>query len=280
MNEDSEILNERLRGLAAATEQKTSVSQPDAIRARGTRRRNRIRVGGAATMAACVIAVSAWVAVPGGDEPAGQTGAAASSGMPSPPVVSEAMQAEMKRALDDANRNPEPPVLPEGPSMGPIDFSFLPEVPGVIWNTDAPWPNRLMNDLRWYGPCSPELLMPGLASITGHWETKAGSRLTVLTSSTYGSARTPAQNELDAVQLMVAWSARAQTCMTPVPGGGADDSAAWSWQTADGKRGRLVIARRGHNVALVATDMVASDPDYVLAPTLGSEVLDHANLKD
>ncbi|MYW01351.1 hypothetical protein [Streptomyces sp. SID3343] len=268
-NKNHEILNDRLRGLATATEPATAVPRPDDVRARGIRRRNRIRVGGTATMAACVIAVSAWVALPGGDE---STGAAASSGATAGPL-------DANNPVATASNGPTMPK--NGPAMGGVDYSFLPAVPGVAWakepgsiHDDPPY---LPTEFALYGSCSKESLVPNWSGFNDRRVTPAGSRLRTAVTSTYGSALSPAQRDQFSIDMVAAWSARADACMTRQPSSG-NDTTVWSWQ-ADGKRGELVITRRGHYVALVATDMVAADPDYPLATGIGSTLLDHTDIR-
>jgi len=89
MNEDDPVLRGRLRGLTADAARTAVPRAPEAVRARGIRRRNRLRAAGASVAAVAVITATAWVVRPDASTPSVGTPDAASpsaTGEHVPPV--------------------------------------------------------------------------------------------------------------------------------------------------------------------------------------------------
>lgn len=272
MNEDDALLRARLRGLAADAELAAVPRAPEEVRARGTRRRNRLRAAGASVALAAVFVAAAWVARPDADTAPPASGAASTSttptSVPGPSVASTSPPGPNSTSIPPADASP---------TRSPIDRAgrpVLPSVPGANWAARPAYSGSSGGTLQ------------SLTDLL--YDTCPGSDAIVLPTGTayrYGLQGSevrqwwvdlPEARPDTAIALVDSMSAFADDCFAPTEERGGNpmsSSAIWQWGDTD-VGGRLLIARRGTLVAIQISRMTAPIPDIEPGAGYGSFLLD------
>ncbi|GCE01296.1 hypothetical protein [Embleya hyalina] len=251
-----DVVIDRLRELAGRAESAATLAAPERVRTRGARRRTRLRVAGAGALTACVVAGALWATRP-------DDGAAVRGG---PAASSPGDRAALTPPPADAER------------IGLGDPTYLPTVRGVEWTVEGDMVNRpdTAFPVRLFGPCAATPPEAALGGVQDRRVTAAGSRVKTFVTSTWATGLTPQAIDAEARRIYTSWQAVAAACMSRVPGGGPDTEV-WSW-SGDGRRGSVVLTRRGHVLGWVATEMTAADPAYPLTAEVGPALMDKAIL--
>ncbi|MFE3196944.1 hypothetical protein ACWGR4_24215 [Embleya sp. NPDC055664] len=254
-----DVLIDRLRELAERGEAAAGPAAPERVRARGARRRTRIRVAGAGALTACVVAGAFWAIRPHDDT---------------------AVRSEPAASSPGNHLTPTPP--PDGiERIGLRDRSYLPTVRGVDWTVEGdgvhapPYPSF---PVELFGPCAATPLEASGGGVLDQRGTAAGSHVKTFVTSTYATGLTQQAIDAEARRIYASWQTVAAGCLTRVPGGGPDTEV-WSW-SGDGRQGSVVLTRRGHVLGWIATEMTATDPAYPLTAEVGPALMDKAILTD
>ncbi|MYV99271.1 hypothetical protein [Streptomyces sp. SID3343] len=267
-----------LRALVGDAGSAATLTSPERVRARGTRRRDRARILGSAAVATCVLVAAGWVARAGDETRSPSAATASASALPPKPRAAAGPEVGSSSPQGMVDRNESGDYSIPNARYRPFETPVLPTVAGLDWGPRDDFDRypRSSKDL-FFAPCdAPPAALDDNTGMAMQWRTPAGSRLRLAGISTAHHYSSPPRPEAErlAGDAAVAFRAAADRCMTrlPVAGTGAETNI-WSW-TDGALHGELLLTRRGPDVVVVVTRMSDQDPPYPLSVDLGPVLLD------